>query len=660
MPRSRPHHWFACLAVLGASTWQQSPVAPASPTTGSSFSTSAPNLLLITLDTMRADRIAPWGAGGVAPTLDALAAESVVAARAYAPAPLTFPSHTSMLTGLYPFAHGVRDNDLYRLDARAPTVAKALQNAGWRTEAIVAASVLRSGTGLSLGFERYSDTEFKRARNLAVETERTAEQVSDEALARLALPDPRPWFLWLHYFDAHAPFRAPGGPAPTAPLTEQYDAEVRHLDQQVARVIAALRETGALERTWIVVCADHGEGLLIQQESAHAYLCEEGTMRVPLFVRRPDGALRGTLTTLASCVDVAPTLLALAGLAPAAEIHGRDLLAAFAMQEAGGTAAEALAERAIWFESWAGWHQFKWARLEGVVAGRFKYVKNLADELFDLEASPLETRNLATEREEVVRAMRHRFEALQAEPTLRLDSATASLPPEEVARLRELGYLARMVGDDEVTAESTLDPRVHYQSCVDLQFALESAQAGNVDVAVRTLESLVARYPKNPLFGEFLGKVLLKAANKEAAARAFAAALAVDPDLVSSAFYLGSLMRESGRIGEARRLLEKVVELSSVHLEAWLQLRAVHEVDKRYDLVLFDTCEVIRLAAAMQNDDGDALAKASLDTWLQNVLAKKLAGDPKLPELVAEARRRLGEGDLPALATARTILAAAK
>jgi len=620
-----------------------------------------PNLLLVSLDTFRADRIAPWGPGGVAPTLDALAEESVVAARAYAPAPLTFPSHTSMLTGLYPFAHGVRDNDLYRLDARAPSVAKALQAAGWRTEAIVAASVLRSGTGLDQGFERYADVPFKRARNLVVESERPAEQVTDEALARLAVDDARPWFLWLHYFDAHAPFRAPGGPPPTAPLTEQYDAEVRHLDAQFARVMAALRASGALERTWIVVCADHGEGLGLQQETAHAYLCEESTLRIPLFVRRPDGGLRGAIESLTSAVDVAPTLLAAAGLGvDAASIHGRDLVETLAAQQGDDAGAGATAERAIWFETWAGWHQFKWARLEGVVAGGFKYVTNVAEELFDLAEEPLERANRASERPEVVRALRQRFEALQAEPVARLDSAADSLPPEEVARLRELGYLARMVGDDAAAADSDLDPRVHYASCLELQFALEASQAGNVDAAVKTLESLVGRYPKNPLFGEFLGKVLLKAGRKEAAAQAFAAALAVDPDLVSSAFYLGSLMREAGRIGEARIHLEKAVALSPVHLEAWLQLRAVHERERRYDLVLFDTCEVIRLAAELRDADGDALADDSLRTWLPNVLAKKLAGAPNLAELKQEAGRRLGSGDLPALARARALLDAAR
>jgi len=154
-----------------------------------------PNLLLITLDTTRADAIAPWGAGGVAPNLDALAAESLVAAVAHAPAPLTLPSHTSMMTGLFPFAHGVRDNDLYRLSPKATTVAALLREGGWRTEAVVASTVLRATSGLDLGFEKYDDLRLRRARNLAVEAERPANEITDRALARLAVADPRLWFL---------------------------------------------------------------------------------------------------------------------------------------------------------------------------------------------------------------------------------------------------------------------------------------------------------------------------------------------------------------------------------------------------------------------------------------------------------------------------------
>src|SRR5262249_10255849 len=149
------------------------------------------NLLLVTLDTTRADELAPWGAGGVAPNLDKLASESLTCAIARATAPLTLPSHASMMTGLYPYAHGIRDNDLYRLDPMAQPVALLLHDAGYRPEAILAATVLRHETGLDLGFEKYHDLQFRHGRNFAVEAERPANEVTDLALARLDDPDPR-------------------------------------------------------------------------------------------------------------------------------------------------------------------------------------------------------------------------------------------------------------------------------------------------------------------------------------------------------------------------------------------------------------------------------------------------------------------------------------
>ncbi|HZO09872.1 MAG TPA: sulfatase-like hydrolase/transferase, partial [Myxococcota bacterium] len=583
-PATRAAASLACLALLllgvAARPQDAKPDGSGAPAAADLAKPDArPNLLLITLDTMRADEIAPWGPGGVATNLDALAAESLVALDAHAPAPLTFPSHASMLTGLYPFAHGVRDNDLYQLDRSAQTTAKLLKEAGWRTEAVLAASVLRANTGLDEGFESYFDVKYLHARNVPVNAQRRANEVSELVLERLAVADPRPWFLWMHYFDAHLPYDAAGGPPKTAPLREQYDAEVRFIDRELGRVLARLRESGALARTWIVVCGDHGEGLRIQQESSHSYLAEEGTLRIPLFVRAPDGALRGRLAAPASAVDVHPTLIAIAGLPLPGAVHGRDLLAAFQAEQRGGAEAEAQADRTIWFETWAGWHVYGWSRLDGVIAGRFKYVRNLKDELFDVTGpvtAELESQNLAAQRPEVLRALKLRYDAIQQEPVAKLASARPNLPPEEISRLMELGYLARSIGDDDTSKNGTLDPREHYTTALDIEWAIEEAAAGRFDGPVKVLEALVKKYPQSAVYREILGKVLMQGNRQPEAARVFREALAIDPDLVSANFYLGVMLRLQKEYNAARRHLEKTIALSPVHLEGWLQLRALH------------------------------------------------------------------------------------
>lgn len=617
---------------------------------GEGAADARPNLLLLTLDTTRADEIAPWGAGGVAPNLDRLASESLVAALARAPVPLTLPSHTSMMTGLFPFAHGVRDNDLYRLSPRACTVAQLLREAGWRTEAVVGASVLRAGSGLDLGFERYDDLRLRRARNQATEAERPADQVTDVALARLAVGDPRPWFLWVHYYDPHYPYAAPGGPPPSAGPRARYEAEVRFMDREIGRLLDSLRASGALARTWIVVCGDHGEGLGIQQELTHAYLCEEGTLRVPLFVRRPDGGLRGRVEMAASTADVGPTLLGAVGLSFPAAVHGRSLLAAFdAQQRDGGESPDA---RPLWFESWAGYHQFRWARLEGVIVGRWKYVRNVEDELFDLGPTPpspsdpsaslagLEKQNLAHERPEIVRALKLRTEALQQKPVARLDSSAPSLAPAEAARLRELGYLARMVGEEDDRDRGALDPRRHYGSYLVLDLARTQAQQGRFAESLAALQKLAADYPKNPGFREFLGTVAHEAGRIADARAAFEQALALDPDLVTATFYLGMIALQSGDRAEARRRFERTLVLSPGHLEARLQLRALRDSGREREAILDDCLDVLAICDQMGDADGAAIASNTLDEWLVKLLAR-ISAAPDHGALLDRARARI-------------------
>jgi arylsulfatase A-like enzyme len=635
-----------------------------------------PNLLLVTLDTTRADEIAPWGKGGVAPHFDALADESVVAMNAHAPAPLTFPSHTSMMTGLWPYAHGVRDNDLYRLDPSAQTLAELLKGTGYRTEAIVAASVLRASTGLDQGFELYQDLKFKRGRNVAANIERKADEVTKLLLERLAVADARPWFLWAHYFDAHAPYVAPNGPGLQAPMRAQHEAEVHYVDEQFARVLDQLRSSGALAKTWVVVVADHGEGLGVQQEMSHSYLAEEGTLKVPFLVRRPDGALRGRLLAPASTADVFPTLLAAAGLAPPYAIEGKDVVAMFATEQAGGAAADELAQRALWFETWAGWHVYHWAPLEGVIVNGMKYVRNVQPELFDVsdpDAPDLEKKNLASERPQVLAALERRYASLPQDGVAHLSSARPTLPPDEQARLLEIGYLARMVGDDSPSLEGTLDPRVHYKSCVDEEVAIEAARARKFEVAVPLLERLVRDYPKNTGFRETLGKALLEAGRRDDAAAVLTAALAIDPGLVVSNYLLGSIQRDAARraaqahadpkrvaelFADARRFLEKTVAISPVHLEGWLQLRDVHDLQRDYAAVLRDSVEIVKLAADLHDEDGEAIAANTADEWLPKLFEKRLANDPKRKELAATALSALpkaGSGS-PAVERARKVL----
>jgi arylsulfatase A-like enzyme len=306
------------------------------------------NLLLVTLDTTRADRLGAYGyRHAETPALDALAEQGVRWERCYAPAPLTLPSHASILTGLVPIRHGIHANGREVLVDGAQTLAEILRERGWSTGAVVGAFVLDRRFGLAQGFEHYDD-------DLAGAdepprfgyTERDASRVTDAAL----------------------------------------DAEITYADSQLARLLGFLEETGKARRTLVVVTADHGEGLWEHGESTHALFAYDSTLRVPLIVRFPDGRGAGSVVSeRAALVDLLPSVLGWLGQDAPSGLDGR----ALRLENAPPVATEP-ETRAIYFENEGPAHLFGWSRLRGVVAGRDKLIVAPRPELYDIEDDPRE------------------------------------------------------------------------------------------------------------------------------------------------------------------------------------------------------------------------------------------------------------------------------
>jgi tetratricopeptide (TPR) repeat protein len=248
--------------------------------------------------------------------------------------------------------------------------------------------------------------------------------------------------------------------------------------------------------------------------------------------------------------------------------------------------------------------------------------------------------------------------ALQAEPVAHLDSTAESLPPEEVARLMELGYVARSVGTS-IEGDGDGDPRERYPQALEIEWALAEAAAGRFDGAIAKLENAVTRHPEHVLFRETLGKALMQAGRPAEAAPHFRAALAREDRLVAASFYLGVIEAKAGHVDEALRLLRRTVELSPVHLEGWVQLRGLEGARRDYPAVLRASVQVVRLAVASATPESLALADQTLRSWLPNVL-KRLAGDPELAARIEESLMVLGDGDDPHLVQARDLLRAAR
>jgi arylsulfatase A-like enzyme/Flp pilus assembly protein TadD len=484
-----------------------------------------PNILLITIDTLRADRVG----AGITPAIDRLAASGVRFTAARTAAPLTLPSHTTIMTGLWPPAHGVRENGIDRLTDRHRTVARRLKNAGYQTAAFVGAFVLDRRFGLAQGFDTYDD-QIPRdpAASDRLEAERPASAVIDRALAWLdrASP-PDPFFVWIHLYDPHAPYTPPAEflerarrvavtshqpPATSAqpPATEtslRYDGEVMYADAQIARVVDWLDSHHLAGRTLVIIAGDHGEGLGEHEERTHGMLLYDSTLRVPLVVVEPSrrAARRDDPVTLA---DVAPTILRTAGVKPPPEMKGRDLFDEVRLKpdptknvstKNGSTADDVYAETE--YPRSAGW-----SPLQALTDGRWKMIRSgssaAASELYDLQTDAAEQRDVAAAQPGIARGMSSRIDAIRASAA---PSAARIVSDEAAERLRALGYVAR--SSSAAPAPGAPNPRTTIAAWNEFEDAL-AALAAKQPRAVSMLERLAATHPEAPVFQSTYARAL--------------------------------------------------------------------------------------------------------------------------------------------------------
>ncbi|MFN7976655.1 MAG: sulfatase-like hydrolase/transferase [Vicinamibacterales bacterium] len=438
------------------------------------------NVLLVTIDTLRRDRVGAYGhPGGLTPALDRLAAEGVRFTAATSHAPLTLPAHASMLTGRVPPHHGLRVNGAARLGDDVPTLATVLHDHGYRTGAFVGAFVLDRRYGLARGFDVYDDRYPQAAigRTFGF-AERRGDAVVDVAGAWIdAQAAGTPWFAWVHLYDPHAPYEPP---AEFASGRAPYDGEIAYADAMLGRLIARLQAARRFDDTLIVVTADHGESLGAHGESTHGLFAYDETLAVPLVLRGP-GVGRGTIDAPVGHDDLMPTVLDLAGVPPPAGIDG--------MAASRGLPAD----RAIYFEALEAHLTRDWAPLTGVTDGRWKYVDLPEAELYDRQRDAAEHTNLvASETGRVTALDRARRPFLQA-PT----AAPAATGRDADRRLRALGYVS---GSASATAASRTytaadDPKRLVALHERFTAALDAFGRGRADAAIEALTGVLAARP---------------------------------------------------------------------------------------------------------------------------------------------------------------------
>jgi arylsulfatase A-like enzyme/Flp pilus assembly protein TadD len=394
------------------------------------------NVLLITLDTTRADHIGAYGyARGRTKAIDALAAEGIRFAHAQSPVPLTLPAHASVLTGTYPTFHGLRNNGSYFLSPGAETLAKILKTRGYRTAAFVSSFILDSRFGLDQGFDVYSDRMDTAGGVKDMQSERPAGEVfaDFDAWLNSSVAAP-PFFCWLHFYDPHLPY-APPEPFKSDPSLEPYDGEIANVDLNVGRAFERLRGRGLYDDTLIVIAGDHGEGFGEHGEFGHGIFCYQETLAVPLLMRIPGMRNQpAVVDETVDLVDIMPTVLAAVGAPVPPDVQGISLLPLVAGQRG--------REREFYFESLYAQEDMGGAPLTGLLAGGWKYFDLPRAECYDLKNDPGEKTNLV--KSEAARAgeIKARLKEWIAKNPGQKARTGRTMNAEERRRLESLGYVA--------------------------------------------------------------------------------------------------------------------------------------------------------------------------------------------------------------------------
>ena len=372
---------------------------------------AGPNLVLVTLDTLRADRLGSYGyEAAETPHLDRLAAEGVRFEQVLSPVPATLPAHASILTGQNPYRHKVRDNGTFQLQEDALTLAEILDDAGYATAGFIAAFVLDAQFGIAQGFGEYTDfgdQEVAETPSPFPNVERKGGEVVEEAVEWLH-ERTGPFFAWVHLYDPHDPY-APPEPYRSRYLQRPYDGEIAYTDEVVGRLLAGLEAAGHDRDTLVVIVADHGEGLGDHGESMHGFFVYDTTVLVPLILWAKDALPAGLVVEgQARLIDLLPTVLALIDVPDPAPTSrdGVDLRALIADPDAPGHAA--------YSEAFLPLLLFGWSELRALRADGYKYIAAPRPELYDLRADPGETENLLTAEPRLAATMRANLEELVA------------------------------------------------------------------------------------------------------------------------------------------------------------------------------------------------------------------------------------------------------
>jgi len=551
---------WRCLAALlfGAYAFAAN-AKPAAPRT---------NVILITIDTVRADHLGCYGdADARTPTIDALAHDGVVFERAISQVPLTWPSHAVILTGTYPFQNGVQDFTGQPLEPRFRSVAQAFKQHGYPTGAVVSAFVLDRSWGLARGFDFYDDAFAPEAfanRDLGLVDRRASESV-DRALAWLKKNPRRPFFFWLHLYDPHSPYDPP------EPFRSQfqghlYDGEIAYADHELGRFITWLKQAKIYDSSMILLASDHGESLGEHGEHEHGFFVYNSTVHVPLIVKPPvqsgfrPGRVQGPVETEA----IAATLLEGAGIRDSmgGQLQSNSLLS----RKAGSDGA--------YSETFYPFSSFGWSPLHALETERWHYVDAPQPELYDLAADPKEENNLAAQQTATVAVLKEKVQAqLRNKPYSPKSSEGSGLSPDALEKLRALGYVAyRSPVSASALASGLPDPKTKLWEFNSILESEDALRAGDTARGKSLLLAVREKDPEMYVVPFVLGETALGEKQWAEAERELRKCLELNPHFDQAMLGLSRALIFQGKADEARQWTQNAIQYNAENYRAWYQL----------------------------------------------------------------------------------------
>ncbi len=528
-----------------------------------SAAAARPPIVLISIDTLRSDRLPAYGYPHVeTPAIDRLAADGVLFERAYTHANTTLPSHASVFTGLLPHEHGVRDNMGYRLDESIPTLAAELRRHGYATGGFVSSWVLRSETGLGRGFEVWDDGVAYETGRPSGQNQRSGTETLAAASEWLAKVADAPFFLFLHLYEPHAPYDPPMPFA--ARYSDPYDGEVAAADAVVAALIRRLEELDVYEEALVILLSDHGEGLMDHGEMDHVILIYREVLQVPLIVKLPEGRRSGDRVAVnAQLSDVAPAVYALVGVEPPAPLAGVDLLE---IDRTGpGTPPRQVLSESVYPRI-----HFGWSELVSIVEGDLHFIESPDPELFRLSVDPRERNNVI--QQERTAARRFRAALSSVDRTL---TSPVETDAETRRRLASLGYLSG--GARDGTAPRA-DPKDRLGIVADLGRVPRLIDSGELAEAETALRAVLHQDPRLVLAWQQLGDVLERGRRLEQALAAYRKAFELSGgDAVEAGVKVAELLLIEGRVDAAREHALAVAERAPMAYDVLAQAALIED-----------------------------------------------------------------------------------